>query len=98
MATREQPTTASTESAQDPAARNPSYREPPGRSPEIISNTLVRVDRKIGRRLTAEQHHALIQLTAYYLAERRGFEPGREIEDWSTAEKLVIETSGLPVT
>jgi hypothetical protein len=56
------------------------------------------VDRKIGRRLTAEQHHALIQLTAYYLAERRGFEPGREIEDWSTAEKLVIETSGLPVT
>jgi len=68
--------------------------------PEIMPNhVVVRVDkRKTGPCLTAEQHHALIQVTAYHLAERRGFEPGHESEDWATAEALVIDTAGLPVT
>ena len=26
---------------------------------------------------------------AYYLAEKRGFEPGRELEDWFAAESLI---------
>jgi hypothetical protein len=36
--------------------------------------------------LSQEQRHVGIELAAYYLAERRGFEPGHEIEDWLTAE------------
>ena len=29
---------------------------------------------------------AMIAEAAYYLAERRGFQPGHELEDWVTAE------------
>jgi hypothetical protein len=92
MATREQPTTA-------PTALAPEIplTEPPGKLPTVISNTVVRVDKRMGPCLTAEQHHDLIQVTAYHLAERRNFEPGHEDEDWATAEILVINSSGLPV-
>ncbi|PPD47605.1 MAG: hypothetical protein CTY12_03650 [Methylotenera sp.] len=43
---------------------------------------------------TTEDFHAkavgeIIALEAYYLAERRGFSPGRETEDWLTAESIV---------
>jgi len=31
-----------------------------------------------------------IEQTAYYLAERRGFSPGYELEDWLQAEKQVL--------
>lgn len=47
---------------------------------------------------TAEQHRELIQVTAYHLAERRGFEPGHESEDRAVAECLVMDGSGSPVT
>ena len=36
-----------------------------------------------------EQRHALIAEAAYYRAERRGFQPGRELEDWCAAESEV---------
>ena len=36
--------------------------------------------------LSAEQRHALIAVAAYYIAEGRGFEAGRELEDWLRAE------------
>jgi hypothetical protein len=36
--------------------------------------------------LTPEARHALIAEAAYLRAERRGFEPGRETEDWLAAE------------
>jgi len=97
MATREQPSTASTESAHDTPSIETSFIAPPGKVPEMISNTVVRVDKRIGPCLSAAQHRDLIQVTAYHLAERRGFDPGHEDEDWATAEILVIESSGLPV-
>ena len=31
----------------------------------------------------------MIATAAYFLAERRGFEPGHELEDWLTAERQV---------
>lgn len=31
-------------------------------------------------------HHAKIALKAYFIAEKRGFEPGHELEDWLAAE------------
>jgi hypothetical protein len=34
----------------------------------------------------ANLRHAMIAEAAYYRAERRGFEPGRELEDWLAAE------------
>jgi hypothetical protein len=35
-----------------------------------------------------------IAIAAYYNAERRGFQPGREVEDWLEAEKQVDRESG----
>jgi Protein of unknown function (DUF2934) len=32
---------------------------------------------------------------AYFLAERRGFKPGHELEDWLSAEHEVNEACGL---
>jgi len=34
----------------------------------------------------ADLRHAMIAEAAYYRAQRRGFEPGHELEDWVTAE------------
>lgn len=45
--------------------------------------------------ITPEQRYRMIAEAAYYLAEKRNFEPGYEMEDWITAEKMVeahIET------
>lgn len=32
------------------------------------------------------QRHAMVSEAAYYRAQKRGFEPGRELEDWLAAE------------
>jgi len=39
--------------------------------------------------LTPETRHALIAEAAYLRAERRGFVPGRETDDWLAAEAEV---------
>jgi Protein of unknown function (DUF2934) len=38
-----------------------------------------------------EERWALIAENAYYRAERRGFLPGFELEDWLAAEQEIIE-------
>ena len=38
------------------------------------------------RSLTEEQRRVMIAEAAYYMAERRGFESGHELEDWLLAE------------
>jgi len=39
--------------------------------------------------LPAEQRHAMIAVAAYYIAQHRGFEAGRELEDWLRAESQI---------
>jgi hypothetical protein len=49
---------------------------------------------------TPEERRRMIAEAAYYLAERRGFEPGYEVEDWLAAEAEVdrnLETAQLAV-
>jgi hypothetical protein len=41
-----------------------------------------------------ERRHALICEAAYYRAERRGFCPGQELDDWLAAESDVERTLG----
>jgi hypothetical protein len=36
--------------------------------------------------VAAMRHHNMIAKAAYYAAERRGFAPGFEVQDWLTAE------------
>lgn len=35
--------------------------------------------------VSAEERECMIAMAAYYRAERRGFAPGRELEDWYEA-------------
>jgi len=35
---------------------------------------------------TQEQRRAMVSEAAYYRAQKRGFEPGRELDDWLAAE------------
>jgi hypothetical protein len=37
-------------------------------------------------KIDSEKRHALIAESAYLRAERRGFAPGHEVEDWLAAE------------
>lgn len=45
-----------------------------------------------------ERRRSMIAARAYYLAQRRGFEPGYELDDWLGAEAEVDSalTIGLP--
>jgi len=38
-----------------------------------------------------EQTRLMIEEAAYYLAEKRGFEPGHELEDWLQAEAQILK-------
>ena len=40
-------------------------------------------------RSDAEERHRRISDAAYYRAQRRGFEPGREWDDWFEAEREI---------
>jgi Protein of unknown function (DUF2934) len=45
--------------------------------------------------MTEEQRRAMIAEAAYYMAERRGFESGHELEDWLLAEsQLAVAIRG----
>ncbi len=44
--------------------------------------------------LTDEQRE-LVAVAAYYLAERRHFKPGHEVEDWLAAESQVRSLTTL---
>lgn len=55
---------------------------------------------EMGGDITPEARSRMIAEAAYYMAERRGFEPGYEFEDWLAAEAEVdrdLELAGLAV-
>jgi len=41
------------------------------------------------------ERREMIETAAYFLAQKRGFEPGHEWEDWFTAENEVAHTRQL---
>jgi len=46
-------------------------------------------------------HQVEIALAAYFIAEKRGFEPGHELDDWLAAEAQIDQpdvTSSIPMT
>jgi hypothetical protein len=52
-----------------------------------MKNEMVRDDSKSERRIhvSPEERNEMIAVAAYYRAERRGFAPGGELQDWSEA-------------
>jgi hypothetical protein len=57
------------------------------------TQALVRADLKAG--IDPEQRRAMVAEAAYFCAERRGFEPGHEIEDWLAAESQIDTVLGF---
>jgi hypothetical protein len=41
--------------------------------------------------ITSEERWKMIAITAYHKAEKRGFAPGNELQDWTEAEQEVDE-------
>jgi hypothetical protein len=66
---------------------------PPG-SP-ALSTDGDRSDEAYPRQLAETERRAAIRLHAYYRAERRGFAPGHELEDWLAAERQVSEIDSI---
>jgi hypothetical protein len=56
---------------------------------EIGSSTVTKTSRFDPELLTDEQRRELIATAAYYMAEKRNFEPGHETEDWLAAEAQI---------
>lgn len=42
-----------------------------------------------------DRQHYQVSLAAYYKAERSGFAPGRELEDWLEAERDILGSSSV---
>jgi hypothetical protein len=42
-------------------------------------------------------HQIKVAMAAYFIAERRGFEPGHELEDWVAAEAEIAKTESPSV-
>jgi hypothetical protein len=40
---------------------------------------------------SAADHQVKVALAAYFIAERRGFEPGHELDDWLAAEAQLAQ-------
>jgi hypothetical protein len=49
------------------------------------------VEPRVWQRPNAQQRQSMIEQLAYSLAERRGFAPGGEVDDWLAAEAEVDE-------
>jgi len=72
---------------------DPAATPRPARTRKLLAETPARV------RVTPEARRALIAESAYLRAERRGFAPGRETEDWLAAEAEVdalLKEGGSP--
>jgi hypothetical protein len=71
------------------------HSQPAIRSPKTKSNS--RLGSAPVGSLTEEQQRSLVAVAAYYLAERRRFEPGHELEDWLAAE-MQIGSEGMNIS
>ncbi|HEX8961844.1 MAG TPA: DUF2934 domain-containing protein [Rhodocyclaceae bacterium] len=58
--------------AKAPAAKKAVKADPPARQARTA--------------VPAEQRRNYIEVAAYFIAERHGFTPGRELQDWAAAE------------
>jgi len=60
----------------------------PGKSKNSSSTERAASD-ATGGAISADDRYRMIATAAYYRAERRGFAPGSELEDWCAAESEI---------
>jgi hypothetical protein len=63
---------------------------------EVMSHKVSKVSWHRGDPPSETERHERIATAAYFLAERRGFQPGHEAEDWAAAEREVAAEFGGP--
>jgi hypothetical protein len=78
-----------------PKKRKSNSHGAPDAQPKIVASTVTTVVRQVVEPLTDEQRRDLIAVTAFYLAQSRGFEPGHEEEDWLAAELQIGSLGAL---
>lgn len=74
---------------------NSHVRSVPNQQPAIVASTVAKLVRPVVEPLSDEERRHLIAVTAYYLAESRGFQPGHEEEDWLAAEMQIGSLGAL---
>lgn len=78
--------TSRTHSSKPSTAKRRSHAEPGAR--------VAVPDRRAA--ISPEQRRAMIAQAAYYRAQRRGFAPGGELQDWLEAEAEIDRSLGEP--
>lgn len=91
MATKKTTTTTTTKSPAKAVAKATAPKVAPEKKVATTAKT-----KKVQRQISNEERINLIQVAAFYIAERRGFSPGNEQQDWINAEREIDEmiTSG----
>ena len=65
------------------------------RAPAVRANAKKgNAEAQAGPALSAQERQRLIALAAYFRAEKRGFAPGCELQDWVEAEAEVLRLIG----
>nr|WP_298726702.1 DUF2934 domain-containing protein [uncultured Steroidobacter sp.] len=77
--------------AQRPAPRPEASQH---REPKLAHDDFVRMA-KIEAEHRAQERHDMVATAAYFRAQKRGFEPGHELEDWIAAEAEVAHARQL---
>lgn len=80
-----------TKALSKPGSRTPSPAKSPGKRTPITST-----DKDVGPIISAEERQRLVERAAYFRAEKRGFAPGFELQDWIEAEVEVLRLIGSP--
>jgi len=75
------------------ATSRPAAKQAPARKKVVAKKAPVpskeTVTRAVRNVYTQEQRHKMIATMAYFLAEKRGFAPGQDDEDWLNSEKII---------
>ena len=69
--------------------KSPAAQPPRKRAPRKASAAAVVATPTFGQFVGPERRAALIAEAAFFRAEKRGFSPGHEVEDWLAAESEV---------
>ena len=83
----------STSVAKKPAVRKPAVKKVAApksatakKAVPIASKSSTATKASAGTKLAPEQRRFYVEVAAYYIAERRGFHGGSELDDWAQAE------------
>jgi hypothetical protein len=81
---------ASAPAAAAPAAKVPAGKVPSAK-PAAVKSTVVRPRKAVAKAPAPPESDRILMVAeaAYYRAERRGFAPGSEMEDWLAAEEEI---------